>query len=92
MFMLVTYPWPVTSAHVELTGIQTMDDLATRPADSVDLRERHLEAMVGWTEGERLRFQWYGFRLAIRGIRRSKRKAPAGSPVSDDSAKREIRG
>ena len=29
------------------------------------LRVRHLETMVGWSGGERLRFLWYRLRLAV---------------------------
>jgi hypothetical protein len=35
MFMIVTYPWPVASAHVELTGPQTQDP-AVIDASAVD--------------------------------------------------------
>ena len=60
MFMMVTYPWPVASAHVELTGPQRLDsaEIGQRDAAEVTIeqRARHLEAMVCWTDLERVRF------------------------------------
>jgi len=68
MLMIVTYPWPVASAHVELTGPNRRDpavnDLGAI-ADSIDQRARHIEQMIGWTDRERLRFHWYRLRIAI---------------------------
>jgi len=68
MFMIVTYPWPVASAHVELTGPNRRDraesDLSAI-GDSIDQRARHIEQMIGWTDRERLRFHWYRLRIAI---------------------------
>jgi hypothetical protein len=64
MFMIVTYPWPVASAHVDLTR-----DGATTNCDAIELtierRARLLEETVNWTDLERLRIQWYRLRLAI---------------------------
>lgn len=71
MFMIVTYPWPVASAHVELTGPQHPDaarDHRDAAEVTIDQRARHLEEMVCWTGRERLRFQWYRFRIAIGDI------------------------
>jgi hypothetical protein len=71
MFMFVTYPWPVTSAHVELTGPQLQAAAAIRRnaiEGTVENRARHLEEIVCWTDRERLRFQWYRLRLAVRDI------------------------
>jgi len=69
MFMIVTYPWPVASAHVELTGPQRPDPAASQ-RDAFELRaDRHVEAMVSWTGPERLRFHWYQLRIAINDLR-----------------------
>jgi hypothetical protein len=50
MFMIVTYPWPVASAHVELTGPQRLDsaEIGQRDAAEVTIeqRARHLEALA----------------------------------------------
>jgi len=73
MFMIVTYPWPVASAHVELTGPQAQDPAVTYTADNgdtIDQRLRHIEQMIRWTDRERLRFQWYRLRIAINDMRR----------------------
>lgn len=69
MFMIVTYPWPVPSAHVELTGIKSPD--ATRSCgDTIGQRARDLEDMVCWTDWERLAIKWCRLRLAISDMRR----------------------
>jgi hypothetical protein len=85
MLMIVTYPWPVPSAHVELTGPNRRDpavnDLGAI-GDSIDQRARHLEQMIGWTDRERLRFQWYRLRIAINDTCRRPAGAGAGSPVT----------
>ena len=73
MFMFVTYPWPVTSAHVELTGPQPHLAATLRRDtndETVEQRARHLEDIVCLTDQERLRFQWYRLRLAIHDIYR----------------------
>jgi hypothetical protein len=61
--MIVTYPWPVASAHIELTGPQRPDsaEIGQRDAAEVTIeqRARHLEAIVCWTDLERVRFHWY---------------------------------
>jgi hypothetical protein len=72
MFM-VTYPWPVASAHVDLTGTQRPESAAPDAAateDTVEQRSRHLEATVSWTGRERLRIHWYRLHLAARDIYR----------------------
>ena len=61
MFVIVTYPWPVASAHVELTGPQPRDPAVSDTVgngDTLDQRVRHMEQMIRWTDRERLRFQW----------------------------------
>jgi hypothetical protein len=84
MFMIVTYPWPVASAHVELTGPNRRDPAVSDPAaeDTIDQRARHVEHMIGWTGQEWLRFQWYGLRIAITGACRGPVRAGAGLPVT----------
>jgi len=72
MFTIVTYPWPATSSHVELTGPQPQDDSAASRG-SIDQRGRDLEEMVCWSDWERLAIRWCRFRLAIREIRRTLR-------------------
>jgi hypothetical protein len=71
MFMIVTYPWPAPSAHVELTGPHH-PDAAMDHRDAAEVttgqHARRLEEMVCWTGPERLRFQWYRFRIAIGDI------------------------
>jgi hypothetical protein len=68
MFMIVTYPWPVASAHVELTGPQRPDPAVSSEdvtGDTIDQLAGHIEQMIRWTDWERLRFQWYRLRIAI---------------------------
>ena len=60
MFMIVSYPWPDPSAHVQLAG--------TDPAtfrDGIDNWAR-AEKLVRWTCREWLRFSWYRLRLTSR--------------------------
>jgi hypothetical protein len=79
MFMIVTYPWPVASAHIELTGPQRPDsaEIGQRDAAKVTIeqRARHLEAIVCWTDLERVRFHWYRLRIAIDERRRERLSA-----------------
>jgi hypothetical protein len=85
MFVLVTYPWPVASAHVELSGLKPSPDAASHgdtSDDTVEQRAPHLEDLVGWTDLERLRIQWYRLRLAIADARRRPPWISAGSPVT----------
>jgi hypothetical protein len=88
MFMIVTYPWPVASAHVELTGPQRLDsaEIGQRDAAEVTIeqRARHLEATVGWTDLERARFHWYRLRIAIDDLRRRKFMTTTGLPATKD--------
>jgi hypothetical protein len=74
MFMIVTYPWPVASAHVELTGPQRLDSAEIGQRDTAEVtiaqHARHLEEMVCWTALERVRFHWYRLRIAIDERRR----------------------
>jgi hypothetical protein len=79
MFMIVTYPWPVASAHVELTGPNRRHPAVTDPDadDTIDQHAPHIEQVIGWTDRERLRFQWYRYRIAINDIcRRPVRTRP----------------
>jgi len=86
MFVLVTYPWPVASAHVELTGPKppTDADASHRRAidDGVEQRARGIEEMVSWTDLERLRLQWYRLRLAIADARHGSARINVGSPAT----------
>ena len=79
MFMTVTYPWPVASARVELTGPQWPDPAVSDQdvtGDTIDQLAGHIEHMIRWTDRERLRFQWYRLRIAINDTcRRSARPA-----------------
>lgn len=74
MFMIVAYPWPVASAHVELTRREPPRDGATTNCDAIEFtierRARLLEETVNWSDLERLRIQWYRLRLAIGNVRR----------------------
>jgi hypothetical protein len=73
MFMIVTYPWPVASAHVELTGPQRPDPAVSDQdvsGDTIDQLAGHIEQMIRWTDQERLRFQWYRLRIAVNDTRR----------------------
>jgi DNA-binding CsgD family transcriptional regulator len=67
VFMIITYPWPVASANVELTWPRWPDSAAsdTRAPPEPLTSARPLEQVIGWTNGERLRFQWYRFRIAV---------------------------
>jgi len=68
MFMFVTYPWPVSSANVELTGTQRLDAAATHAdatEDGIQQCSRHLDEIVRLSDREWLQFQWYRLRLAI---------------------------
>jgi hypothetical protein len=68
MFMVVTYPWPVSSAHVELTGPQLPDAAATHAdatEDGIQQCSLHIEEIVRLSDREWLQFQWYRLRLAI---------------------------
>jgi len=73
--MIVTYPWPVASANVELTGPQSPDAAATCQQATSRPGTRHLDEMVRWSGRERLRLGWYRFRLAVRDSRRASRRA-----------------
>jgi hypothetical protein len=93
MFMIVTYPWPITSAHVELTGPQPPDPAMSATGateDTIDQRARHLELMIRWTDRERLRFQWYRFRIAVNDAYRRSVRTRVKSPVSRDRTVGEI--
>ena len=82
MFMVVTYPWPVASANLDLTGPLPLHAAATHGDATDDIFKqpaRHLEETVSWTGRERLRLHWYRLRLAIRDIRRPARKTRARS-------------
>ncbi len=84
MFMIITYPWPVASANVELTGPRRPDSAAS---DTWAPREpltsaRHVEQVIGWSHGERLRFQWYRFRIAVNDAWRRSRRTISGSTVT----------
>jgi hypothetical protein len=61
MFMIVSYPWPVASAHVHLDG---------RHADVCESTNEQqawrAEDLVHWTGREWLRFSWYRLRLTVR--------------------------
>ncbi len=74
MFMIVTYPWPVASAHVDLTRREPPGDGATTNCDTIEFtierRVRLLEQTVNWSDLERLRIQWYRLRLALGDVRR----------------------
>jgi len=77
MFVITTYPWPVPSAYVELSGYRRGESARSYPdaaTDTVESRARHVEEMVGWTGPERIRFGWYRLRLAIRDSRTASRK------------------
>ncbi len=84
MFMIITYPWPVASANVELTGPRWPDSAAsdTRAPGEPLTSARHLEQVIGWTDGERLRFQWYRFRIAVNDAWRRSRRTISGSTVT----------
>jgi hypothetical protein len=91
MFMIVTYPWPVASAHVELTGPLRPETSAVdrgRTEVTIDQRAQHIEQMIRLTDSERLRFQWYGLRMAINGACRRAARACVGSPVTRDPRSR----
>jgi len=88
MFMIVTYPWPVASAHIELTGPNrpapaARDQGAT--GDTIDQRARHIEQTIRWTGPERLRFQWYRLRIAINETCRAPVRARLGSAETKDA-------
>jgi len=91
MFIIVTYPWPVASAHVELTGLNrrvpAVTDLAAT-GDTIGLRARHLEQIICWTDQERLRFQWYRLRIAVNDICPRAVRAGVGSLVTRDRTDR----
>jgi hypothetical protein len=80
MFMIVTYPWPVASAHVELTGPQRPDAAEIGQRDTAEVtiaqRARHLEEMVCWTALERVRLHWYRLRIATDDLLR-RRESPS---------------
>ena len=81
-FMIVTYPWPVASAHVELTGPNRRDSAASdldATEDTIDQRTRHIEQMIRWTDAERLRFHWYRLRIAVNDACRRSRWPIVGS-------------
>lgn len=86
MFILVTYPWPVASAHVELTGPQPPPGTATSHRDAADdtieQRAQHVDEMVRWTGPERLRFRWYLRRVAIADARRRSPQTSVRSRVT----------
>jgi hypothetical protein len=87
MFMIVTYPWPVASAHVELTGPQEPDPAMSETGagrDTINQWARHIEQMIRWTEQERLRFQWYRLRMAMNEACRRPARVSLGSPVTRD--------
>ena len=72
MFMFITYPWPVAAAHVELTGPHPLGATTQfHTTEHVGQRVQDLNDLMRWTDQERLRIQWYRFRLAIRDINRS---------------------
>jgi hypothetical protein len=75
--LIITYPWPVPSAHVELTGPQRLDSAESGQREAAEVtieqRVRHLEALDCWTDLERARFHWYRLRIAIDDLRRRKR-------------------
>ena len=80
MFIIVTYPWLVASAHVELTGPRPPDAAVPHSdgiENAIERRAQQAENLVRWTAPERLRFSWYGLRLAVRGNDRTPR---AGRP------------
>jgi hypothetical protein len=72
MFMFVSYPWPVASAYDQLIQRQRLAALANADGnkDTIGQHGPNLEELVGWTGRDRLRFQWYRFRIAISGRRR----------------------
>jgi hypothetical protein len=86
MFILVTYPWPVASAHVELTGPNAPHAAATShhgaADETIEPPARHAEEMVDWTDLERLRFHWYLRRMAIASGRHRSPRTSAGSPAA----------
>jgi hypothetical protein len=52
MFMIVSYPWPIASAHVELSGRQRAAVATQHPGateDSICHRARHVEDLLSWT-------------------------------------------
>jgi len=66
MFMVVGFPFPVASAHADLTGpnkaAATRQD--PRAAGATGERETpNAESLVSWTGAERFRFCWYRLRL-----------------------------
>jgi hypothetical protein len=85
MFILVTYPWPVASAHVELTGPSALHAAATSHHGSADETieqpARQAEELVDWTDLERLRFHWHLRRMAIASVRRRSPRTSAGLPA-----------
>ena len=84
MFMNATYRWPVASAHVELSGPQSLDPAMsdTSAAEyTIDQRARHIEQMIRWTDRERLRLQWYRIRIAINDACRRPVRATVGPPA-----------
>jgi len=84
MFMIVTYPWPVASAHVELTGPQPPDPAISDPGaaeDAVDQRARHIEQMICWADREWLRLHWYRFRIAVNDACRRSARASVGTAL-----------
>jgi hypothetical protein len=91
MFMIVTYPWPVASAHFELTGPNRRDPAVSdlgAIGDTIDQNAGHIEQMIRWTDRERLRFQWYRLRIAINDTCRRSVRASVGSPVTRDPTDR----
>ena len=71
--MIVTYPWPVASAHVDLTGPQQQEAAETSDRTGLEQSARHLEGMVGWTRRERLRLSWHQLRMRLRAHRAASR-------------------
>jgi hypothetical protein len=80
MFMIVTYPFPVTFAYAGLTRPQPPEPRTNHReviGYSSQQRADHLEQMVGWSQVERMRLSWFRLRLAIRVNRRASRRASA---------------
>jgi hypothetical protein len=71
MFMVVGFPFPVASAHVDLTGpnkaAATRQDLRS-PGATGERETPNAEKLVSWSAAERLRFCWYQLRLRANGI------------------------
>jgi hypothetical protein len=65
MFMVVTYPWPVESSHVELTGPQSPEAARQLP-EATKRRPPQAEELVRWAGAERLWIGWYRLRMAVR--------------------------